>query len=508
MNSQRILRASIADLTFGIWAVVVPTLFGRRLVNGDGDMARHVAMGEHMLRNGWIERDLFSFTRAGEPFLAKEWLGQIVYALFDRVGGIAGVAIGAGLVIAATYALTVLFMRRRGVDPLLAYLTGMAAAVLGSAHWLARPHLFTLAGVTILLFLIECPSAREEAPTPFDWRRRVWFFAPLFLVWANLHAGFIIGFAILTVYIAGDLIEAFAASNRAGWLARAKYHASGVAIGLAATLVNPHGILLHHHIQSDFANPYLVARTNEWLSPDFHSLYGRLFLLVIAAILLLLSLSRRRLAWPRLLLVIFMLGSALFAQRNIPLFALVVLPVLALEFDDAWRGLSVRGLDRVRRVFQHGEARAAPGRWFGAFALVMLLLGFNDGRVAGFQAVTDRFDPEVFPVGAVAWARQAGIDGRMFHAFTWGGYMLYAWPDQPIFIDGMTDFFGEDLARDYLTIANVRRGWDRKLRDYRITVAMIPANSALAYALEREGWLTVHADDTAVILRRPEWSSP
>lgn len=501
MSSQRILKASMVDLTFGIWAIAVPTAFSGRLVNGDGDMPRHVAMGDHMLRVGWIRQDLFSFTKSGEPFLAYEWGSQITYALFHRIGGIAGVAIGAGLVIAAAYALIVLFLRRRGVDPLLGYLVGLTAAALGTIHWLARPHLFTLVGIALLLFLIEPARPRDGPGARFHWQR-TWLFAPLFIVWANVHPGFIIGFAILALYLAGDLVEAWIGTDRQQWLDRAKYHASGIGIGLAASLVNPHTIRLHAHILSLLGNSYLIDRTGEFRSPDFHLVHGTLFLLVIGATLTALALSGRRLPFPRLLLLLFMLASALFARRNIPLFGLVVLPVLALELDGAWRRLSLRGFNHVRRVFQENEALAAPGRWFGAFVAIMILLALGGGRIGGFQVVPNEFDEDIFPIHAVSWARQAGIDGRIYHAFTWGGYFLYAWPGQKIFIDGMTDFFGEELTRDYVTIARVQPGWDRKLDEHDITIAMIPANGPLAYALERDGWHELYSDGTAVILRR------
>ncbi|MGH7552208.1 MAG: hypothetical protein ACREMQ_04185, partial [Longimicrobiales bacterium] len=215
-----------------------------------------------------------------------------------------------------------------------------------------------------------------------------------------------------------------------------------------------------------------------------------------------LALRRERLSFPHLFLLLFTLASALFAQRNIPLFGLVTLPVLALEFDGAWRRLSARGLDHVRRVFQEGEALASPGLWVGPFALPMLLLAWNHGIVGGVQAVGDGFDPKVMPVEAVAYAKEAGIDGRMYHELTWGGYILYAWPEQKIFIDGLTDFFGEELVKDYLKILVVDPEWDKELDEYDISVAMIPARGALAYALQREGWQKLYGDSTAVILRR------
>ena len=97
---------------------------------------------------------------AGQPFIAFEWGSEVVYALAYRAAGLAGVAVLAGLVLALTYALVARFLIRRGGDPLLAYFVSMAAAVLSAAHWLARPHLFTMLAVVLLLELLETRGRR------------------------------------------------------------------------------------------------------------------------------------------------------------------------------------------------------------------------------------------------------------------------------------------------------------------------------------------------------------
>src|SRR5512143_2566573 len=161
-------RPSLFDIVFLIWAVVVPIGFSGRLINSDGDLARHLRLGELMLsRQALVRTDVFSHTAAGKPFLAFEWGSEVVYAAAERVGGLALVSVLAGLVLALTFALLARFMVRRGGDPLLAYLVSMAAAVLSAGHWLARPHLFTLLFVVVLLDLLE-----RDRPPPSGFTRR------------------------------------------------------------------------------------------------------------------------------------------------------------------------------------------------------------------------------------------------------------------------------------------------------------------------------------------------
>jgi hypothetical protein len=67
-------RPSLFDIIFVIWVVVVPVGFGSRLINSDGDVARHIRLGEWILDHHALPRvDFFSHTMAGRPFIAFEW---------------------------------------------------------------------------------------------------------------------------------------------------------------------------------------------------------------------------------------------------------------------------------------------------------------------------------------------------------------------------------------------------------------------------------------------------
>ncbi len=492
-GSANRLRLSIVDVTFALFCLIPPLVFGAQLLNSDGDAARHIRMGQLILSGGLFQNDTFSFTRPDEPMLLTEWASRVVFAAVHGAGGLAAVCLFAGLVIGAAYALVVLFLRRRGVDPLLAYLIGICAAVVGQIHWLARPHVFTFLGLALLLFLLE--PAR---------RRRVWLHAPLFLVWANLHGGFVLGLIIIGAYAVGAAVEAWLdAGGRAHWVGLARYHAAGLALAFLATLVNPAGPLLHARVLSLLGSAELTGGTFEFMSPNFHTMDGRLFLVVLAATVAVLTVLRRP-AFPRFATILLMIAGALVARRNIALYGLVVLPLLALHADAAWRSVrQPRWLVKVRSAFQDGEAIARPGRWLAVPLGVLLGLGVVRGSIGDAELVPDRFDAEIFPIGAVAAARDAGLQGNLFNHFTWGGYVVYAWPGQQIFIDGMTDYFGEDIFREYRRMVRLEPGWDEVVRKYDIELVLLPPEGPLAYALRtRTDWSVWYEDDTAVLLRR------
>jgi hypothetical protein len=489
---SRRLRPSLYDIIFVIWAIVVPVGFGFRLLNSDGDLARHLRLGEIMLdRRGLLREDVFSLTRAGDTFLAFEYGSELLYAAAYRAAGLAGVAVLAGLVLALTYALVARFVIRRGGDPLLAYLVSMAAAVLSAAHWLARPHLFTMLFVVLLLELLQ----RTD-------RRALLLYVPLFAVWANLHGGFSFGCVLIGLYAAGEVLEGLIGGSREIWFPRARHHVAALGVALASTLLNPHGFALLAHVFAFFRNQAIMRYTQEFFSPDFHTINGKIFLLVLLIVIGVLACSRRRPTMPVLVVTLATIAFSLLAQRNIELFALTALPLVALHLDQEWRALPV--LRRAKAVFEREQAGDHP--WVGAAVASVLLAGLAvaGGSVAGVPIVPNRFDESAFPVRAVAAGRVAELDGRMFNNFIWGGYLLHAWPEQRVFIDGGTDHYGEKLFDEYVQVWNLEPGWGDVLQQWDITMTLLPPESRLAHELTRDhGWTQWYCDSIAVILRRP-----
>jgi len=486
-------RPSLFDIIFVIWAFAVPIGFGNRLLSSDGDLARHLRLGETMLARGALLRtDDFSHTAAGKPFLAFEWGSEILYALAARAGGLAGVAVLAGLVLALTFALLGRFLVRRGCDPFLAYLVTMAAAVLSASHWLARPHLFTLlAGVVLLHLLLP----EDDRPAP------LWAFFLLFIVWANVHGGFSYGFILLAAFIAGELLEAWRGSDRAARLARARHLGAALGVAILASLINPYGVALLAHVGGFFGRDAILRQTQEFMSPDFQTINGKLFLAAMLATFTALILSRRRPPWAWLFVVLGNVAMALMSQRNIELFALTAMPLVALHVTPEWKRLA--WIRRPREVFEREHRGVYGGIASAIVAAVFVAIALLRGRVAGVELVPNRFSEAAFPVALVERARAERLTGTIFNQFTWGGYMLYAWPEQRVFIDGGTDHYGEALFNQYIQVWNLEAGWRDVLDEWRTDLVLIDARSRLAHQLVREpDWGVWGCDSMAVLLRK------
>jgi hypothetical protein len=244
-----------------------------------------------------------------------------------------------------------------------------------------------------------------------------------------------------------------------------------------------------------------MDNTAEFFSPDFHQIDGRLFLCALLVTLAALTLHPSRPSFPRLFTIAMLLAFALISVRNMALYGLVALPLLALHVDDAWRALpDPRG---TRARFAATAAQTSTMTWVIPVILAVAWLAAARGRMGSSQILASQFDPNTFPAAAVARAREAKLEGRLFHEFAWGGYLIYAWPEQRIFIDGGTDFFGEDLFRQYARIKLLKPGWRDLLRKWDISLLLLRTPSPLAHEVAREGqWVSWYCDSLAVLYRR------
>lgn len=485
---QRHGLPSIADLAFIFIAPIFAIAGAVRLTQSDGDLAAHIRMGEYILEHHRIPaHSLGSYTSSLDPLVAPAWLSEVIFALLFRLGGLALVAVSTGLIVALTHSLIAAFLRNQGVDPRAALATALASLIVAAIHWLARPHMFSILAATVTLVLLE--SRRP-------WRPAAFFL--LFGLWANLHGGWLYGLVVIVAYFAGNLIGAVR-NDTEGSRVRAKDDAFSLAAAFGGTLVNPYFLGLHREVAAAVTSPSLAAFIDEYQPPRLHEPESLPFFIVVVASAVLMIACRRRppVSWIAVIAISVVFGFR--ASRNIALFAVTGLPLVALHAARSWRAPERRFpyFQAIVRV----DAAARAGIWALPAACLLLALGVNRGRVAGHTLIDDRFDSGVFPVEAVQRARAAQIDGRVFHPWLWGGYLLYAWPGTAIHVDPLE--FSQLTIDSHSTIENTRPGWRAELARWNVATAILERGSPLADSLASDsGWSTWHTDSTAVILRR------
>ncbi|HZT08054.1 MAG TPA: hypothetical protein VFC51_13580 [Chloroflexota bacterium] len=474
------------------------------MLSADGDPARHIAVGDYVLRTMSIPRqDVFSHTMAGQPLVVYQWLGEVATALAFRVAGPAGPVLVHGAIIASTFCVVFANIRARNVRVALALVITLAAAGLSMMHWLVRPHVFTFLGLAATCAVLEAWWHGRARP-------RVLCLLPLaMLAWANVHGGFLIGFVVMGVYLASDL-AALALTPRAGQaLERLRQLLPVVAVSGVASLLNPSGGT-SVAVLSQYPG-LIVNRTDEYMSPNFHEAMFWPFLVVLVIVAAALAWSRRRPSLPEGSIVLVLIAASLYSARNIPLALIVLAPPLASQLS-ALPHVQLRGpLARfARSVHERGmqlervETMLRAGWWSTAVALLVSTIGVVQWHDGVSAPIGVRFDPLLQPVAAVDYLAAHPPPGNGFNELVWGGYVLQRlWPSQRVFIDGQTDFYGEALLREYLDVVEVKPDWEAVLRRYGVGWALIPSGSRLGDALAAEPeWRVAYRDKTATVFER------
>jgi len=109
------------------------------------------------------------------------------------------------------------------------------------------------------------------------------------------------------------------------------------------------------------------------------------------------------------------------------------------------------------------------------------------------------FDPDVYPAAALASLRMEP-GSRVFTNDEWGDYLIYR--GRKVFVDGRSDFYGDDFEGKYIDVLNVNYGWEKTLNGFAVDTILLPPTAPLTGALkESSGWRVVYDDGIALVFR-------
>jgi hypothetical protein len=480
------LVVAIAFISLLAMAVRTPT---------DTDMWWHLRTGRTIVETRALPRtDAFSHTRQGEPVINYSWLAQVALYGAYAVGSFPALAILVAVLVVTAF---VFVWKQMEGGPYLRAFIVVLAAVTSSLVWAARPQMFTFVLTAVVGYVVYL----------YKWRQvdRLWLLPLIFILWANLHAGFAIGFILLACAIAGEVINhalRFEGSEVLSWRRWGKLVAL-TALSYALIVVHPNTTEMYTYALRTVNIGVLRDFIQEWLPPDFHQLFIQPFIWLLLATLAAVGWSGRRLDGGDFALVAGFTYSALLAARNIAPFALVCAPVLARHARPA--------LERWReRVGWAGtwQAVSRPGlAWLNVNILAVVIALATLWIVASvLPATQQKAERERLPVEAVNWIESHRPAGLMFNSYNWGGYLIWRlWPDYKVYVDGRTDLYDDAFLRDYLKAANARTGFEVVLERNDVDWVIVEAGSALDAALSREAdWTNDYRDEMAVIYTRKQ----
>jgi len=356
----------------------------------DPDLGWHLRTGQWIVETGHVPHsDPFSFTRAGHPWVSHEWLSEVVFYELRKHGGAAALIVFSAIITTAGFMLLYLRCLPGGGARHWAAAATAVGALAAAPSWGVRPQMFTFTLASLLLWLLESGTERDRP------RRLLWI-PPLFLLWLNLHAGFALGPALLLAYGAGLLWET--AVGTTPWRQARPILLRVMMLVLACLALvplNPSGAQLYRYPFDTLRSPGMRAFIGEWFSPDFHESLYVPFLLLWLAVLTAFAVSRLKPKARVLVPLLLTAFAALDAVRHIPIFVLLVIPVIAASLPDASSSLTT------------SPRRPASARFRPLFngAVVLLMAVFALVKWVGLARAQDAREAEQFPQKAITFLR-------------------------------------------------------------------------------------------------------
>ncbi len=415
------------------------------------DLMFYLATGRWLLEHGFPAADPFS-PLAATAWFPHCWASCVLSELSLRAFGAAGPALLFGLVLGAQVLLVGRLLARagaRGASWLLLLL--LVLGIQAYAFGLERAYHVGQLGFAAALWLLL--RWREGA----EWG--AWLFAPLTMLWANLHGSWIAAPALLGAAAVGAAIESGRIAPR--------HLRAGLAAGLAwlAAAVAPEG----------FANALYPLRfiwgvsgqsVAEWHAWSLGTQPGRVLAGLCLVATWTTARSQRR-PWSLLLPAAGLLLATVRIERFAALAGMVLAVatarMLAAGYDEPGQRPSAAprlaaAIERLHGWIDRWRRTASGAVWPAALLVAMAV-------AAALQPapLIERLSRREFPLPALeALCRQP--PGRVLASYRFGAAVsALCGPDYPVFIDGRAENYPPAVHADYRKLALLEPGWRKVL---------------------------------------------
>jgi len=492
------------------------------------DIFHHLAAGKYIIETKVIpDKLLFSHSFSDLKANDSEWLFQIFLYTIHQIIGINGLIIFKAIFFALLYFLLIKIALESNANIYITSIVFLLGSLVARLRFYHRPEMMMSLFIALLILLLQ-KFLKEKS-------KFVFFIPIIFMLWANMHPTIIVGFFIISAFVAEQFFfisisyfrkEKFSSSNLYNLLLI-------LLLSLLFSLINPFTI-------SPLVEPLKLSKTRvlmglvSELQPlqvkGINSIIGNdisfiLFLFFIVGLLsFLLNFKRASLAY----FIIFGGLAYLAAQaiRNVSLFIQVASPIISINLSGLTRhrggegsaGASPVAIQQGARVISLG---ARVIKWKGAGWLLVLisaayalLTGYGDNADYSFGTGINEF---LIPSKAVDFIIENKISGRMFNTFHFGGYLEYRlYPKERVLIDGR-GLGNEELLREYVMSQANENLWQNYQNKYNLDYAIVgypdlknipKFHSDIRYYSNEEirslsipdnNWVLIYWDDAAMI---------
>jgi len=251
--------------------------------------------------------------------------------------------------------------------------------------------------------------------------------------------------------------------------------------------LNPIGVKqLLYPLETLLHQPIGLSQVDEWQALQLDDARGLAFLGVLGGIFLLVIVRRTELLWHELLLLALGTWMAASHRRMLFVFGILAAPILSRLLSTSWED------------YNNEQDRPLLNAVFITASLLTALWAFPNQQILARQV------EERSPVKAVEFMKTHHLSGRMLNEYVYGGYLIWAAPEHPVFVDGRADVFEWTGVLGELTKWETLQSDPNELLDkYAIDFCLLARESHMATVLPLlHGWTSVYSDNNSVIFMR------
>ncbi|MCC6866606.1 MAG: hypothetical protein IT280_10655 [Ignavibacteria bacterium] len=504
IHNFKILYNAVMPLIFLIMIILITTFN----ISGDDDIFWHLETGKYITLHKVIpSTDVFGLTTSSNEWVPFEWGFDFLFYNVYSLGGYTAISILRSLIFAIIFYLLFRLTQKLKLN----YgVTGIIMLLLTAGLFerlLIKPQIISYLLTTVILYIFLSYSIAKRSDA-----KLIFLLPVIFLIWANMHMGVLLGLVLFFLFIISELIQLkFTLTNTNNTDPVTKSNLIKLLIifvcSIAAIFINPFGIktyiYVYNHLQMKMIN-----EVYEWYSP-FNKLFEGSMYIYIYYTFLFLSLIgifialRNKLIFPLISLIVFLIFSFRSTRYSIDfmlissIFLLIVFSYAAVFLKNSF----------------FNKPYTAVFTLVIAFLAIILLPGnnlytmFNYNRVFGTSV-----DKVYYPVNAVEFIRKNNIinfESRIFNSFGIGGYLIWNFNGVRNFIDSRN--LNDDIYFTYKMINNKQHGFEQKFNSLNFDVVFwyyqkLPWNkselntSILSYLFKNSDvWKLVYWDDDAFV---------
>lgn len=477
---------------FGFYVSLVPLL--------PNDFWWHLKIGEIIFQQRTIpQTNMFSWALpASAPFTYGAWLAELLFYLLYRLGDVALISCVRTVLVLVAFGLIGIEAQRQARSWRLATLPLLFLTLMTLNNLNVRPQIWSWVPFALFYLLL---SRFAEGELDQRWL----LLLPLLQIfWVNVHGTFVLGPIMVAMFLAGEGLRAVLHDPAALPWREVAWLGGILAFSLLTTALNPQFGGIYGYVLNLMSDPPSQGLIMEWQAPTPNGIANTMFFVSLIALLGVLAYTRYRPTPSEALVSVGFLWLALNGQRYVVWYGMVTMPLLGKALAEL-----------LPRRFLHAPATRHPLNLVLALCLCVPMLLVQPWFVDAMPlpatywelVLTDVSAGQLLsvetPIAAAAYLREHP-GGKLFNEMGYGSYLIWAVPEQGVFIDPRVELYPLEMWKDYIRITNGVR-YNELLAQYgadRVLLDRMQQKELAALLAEDPVWQLEYEDAYAQLWRR------